>query len=121
MRLVRASRLTREGDLEAVRVQGKRIRTAQLEVRYIASPLRRPRVGVIVPRYSHTAVARNLVKRRLRDLVRTEMLPTMTALDVVIRAAPGAYGVDYETLRTAIRKAIERMRQSATEYDREKQ
>lgn len=77
-------------------------------------------MGVIVPRFSHTAVERNLVKRRLRDLARTEQLPSMAALDVVIRAAPSAYGVDYETLRTALRKAIDRMRQSTTEYDRER-
>jgi len=76
---------------------------------------------VIVPRYSHTAVARNLVKRRLRDLIRTELLPSMAALDVVVRAAPSAYGVDYETLRAAMRKAIERIRQSTAEEGRERQ
>lgn len=113
--------MTREGELEAVRVQGKRIRTAQVEVRYIASPLRRPRVGVIVPRYSHSAVERNLVKRRLRDLIRTELLPTMAALDVVIRAGPGAYGADYDTLRTAVRKASERMRRRTAEDGGERQ
>lgn len=74
-------------------------------------------MGVIVPRYSHSAVERNLVKRRLRNLIRTELLPTMATLDVVIRAAPGAYKADYDTLRTAMRQAIERMRQSTTEYD----
>ena len=74
-----------------------------------------------MPRYSHSAVERNLVKRRLRELVRTELLPSMAELDVVIRATPGAYGADYPTLRTAVWKAIERMRQSATEYDRERQ
>lgn len=77
-----------------------------------------------MPRFSHTAVERNLVKRRLRDLARTEMLPSMAsmaALDVVVRATPSAYGADYLTLRTAVQKAIERMRQSATEYDRERQ
>jgi ribonuclease P protein component len=78
-------------------------------------------VGVIVPRYSHSAVERNLVKRRLRELARTEMLPTMGALDVVIRAAPSAYRADYETLRAGVRQAGERLRQSTTEYDRERQ
>ena len=76
---------------------------------------------MIVPRYSHSAVERNLVKRRLRELIRTEMLPSMAALDVVIRAAPSAYGADYETLRAGVRQAIERMRQSTTESDRERQ
>lgn len=81
-------------------------------------------MGVIVPRFSHTAVERNLVKRRLRELIRRELLPamaSMAALDVVVRAAPSAYGVDYDTMRAAVRQAMERMRQSATEYGRERQ
>ncbi len=97
--------MARAGDLEAVRLQGKRIRTAQLEVRYLASPVRRPRVGVIVPRFSRSAVERNRVKRQLRELVRIELLPSLTAVDVVVRAAPAAYAAGYETLRTAIRRA----------------
>jgi ribonuclease P protein component len=74
-----------------------------------------------VPRYSHSAVERNRVKRRLSELIRTEVLPSMAALDVVVRAAPGAYGARYDELRSALKKAVERMRQSATEYDRERQ
>jgi len=64
---------------------------------------------VIVPRYGHSAVDRNKVKRRLRDLARTELLPALVAsplaLDVVIRAAPSAYGASYDTLRAALKKA----------------
>lgn len=107
--------MTREGDLEAIRVQGKRIRTALLEVRHLASPLRRPRVGVIVPRFGHSAVDRNLVKRRLRELARTEVLPAVPALDVVIRAAPSAYGATFEELRSAMQGAMRRIERSTTE------
>lgn len=78
-------------------------------------------MGVIVPRYSHSAVERNLVKRRLRELIRTELLPSMAALDVVVRAAPSAYGADYDTLRATLRKAAERMRQDAAESEKERQ
>ncbi len=66
-------------------------------------------MGVIVPRFSHTAVERNLVKRRLRDLVRTELLPKIPALDVVVRAAPSAYNADYDTLRAAVRQALQKL------------
>ena len=89
------------------------MRTAQLEVRYLASPLLHARVGIIVPRYGHTAVDRNVVKRRLRDLVRTELLPTLAVLDVVIRAAPSAYAASYDTLRGALRKAAPQLPQPA--------
>jgi ribonuclease P protein component len=92
------------------------VRTAQLEVRYLASPLRRPRVGVIVPRFGHSAVDRNLVKRRLRELARTELLPTLQALDVTVRATPGAYGASYDTLRAALNKAAGQL-QKATQKE----
>ena len=84
------------------------MRTGQLEVRYLASPLRPPRVGIIVPKYGKSAVARNKVKRRLRELVRLELLPMLAerpALEVVIRATPSAYAASYETLRAALQKA----------------
>lgn len=93
-------------------MQGKRVRTAQLEVRYLASPLLHARIGVIVPRYGHTAVDRNRVKRRLRDLARTELLPMLAVLavfDVVIRAAPSAYAATFDTLRAALQKAAQQL------------
>ena len=80
------------------------MRTAQLEVRYLASPLAHARIGIIVPRYGHTAVERNVVKRRLRDLARREVLPALAVCDVVIRATPNAYAASHETLRTALQK-----------------
>jgi ribonuclease P protein component len=69
-----------------------------LDVRAIASPLGHPRVGVVVPRYSGSAVDRNRVKRRLRELVRTRLLPTALSADVVIRARRDAYSASFDAL-----------------------
>ena len=85
------------------------MRTALLEVRYLASPLPHARIGVIVPRYGHTAVERNGVKRRLRDLARRELLPTLAVLDVVIRASPSAYAASFDTLRTTLQAAASQL------------
>ena len=112
----RRARITRGADLERIAQEGKRIRTVVLEVRAIASPFARPagtgtRVGLVVPRYRHTAVARNRVKRRLRELVRTRLLPTNLAADIVIRIRPEAYattfrelGADFERVMTQLRR-----------------
>jgi ribonuclease P protein component len=58
---------------------------------------------VIVPKYGHNSVERNLVKRRLRTLVRCELLPNVDAsgvpLEFVVRAMPSAYGVSYAALQ----------------------
>ena len=78
--------------------EGKRIRTRHLDVRILASPLAHTRVGIVVPRYSKSAVDRNRLKRRLRELVRTRLLPTAPQIDVVIRARPGAYNAAFDAL-----------------------
>ena len=73
-----------------------------LDVRVIASLLGHPRVGIVVPRYSGSAVDRNRLKRRLRELVRTRLLPAAPSVDVVIRARPDAYAVSFRELEADI-------------------
>ncbi len=59
-------------------------------------------MGVVVPKYGHTAVERNTIKRRLRDAVRLTLLPQLGALDVVVRATPAAYRAAGAALRADI-------------------
>lgn len=109
-------RLTRTADLELVRREGKRIRTASLEVRYLASLLHAHRIGIIVPRFRQTAVARNRLKRRLRELARREWPATLahcTPLDVVVRAAPSAYTADFARLASEMRSLGSRVAREA--------
>jgi ribonuclease P protein component len=70
-------------------------------------------VGVIVPRFGHTAVARNALKRRLREIVRIELLPVMPAVDAVIRVLPSAYRVSFDALRIAVQYAGGRLPRAA--------
>lgn len=58
-----------------------------------------------MPRFGHTAVERNVLKRRLRELVRTELLPGLPEIDAVVRALPSAYRTNYDLLRTAMQHA----------------
>jgi ribonuclease P protein component len=95
-------RLTRTADLLMVRREGKRVRTPLLEVRVLASLLREHRIGIVVPRHKHTAVDRNRLKRRLRELVREAWYPPFAAMphaDVVLYALPPAYAADFAALR----------------------
>jgi ribonuclease P protein component len=61
-------------------------------------------VGIIVPKHRHTAVLRNRLKRRLRELVRCELLPIVTTGDWVIRTRPEAYDASFDALRDDVRK-----------------
>jgi len=91
--------------------EGKRLRTTHLEVRATASPLASPqgtrtRIGLIVPRFRQSAVSRNQLKRRLRELSRTRLIPTDVAADVVIRIRPEAYRATFAALRQDIDRAV---------------
>lgn len=94
-------RLTRTADLELVRREGKRVRTSLLEVRVLASLLHHHRIGIIVPRFKHSAVERNRLKRRLRELARRDWIGALQGVaphDLVVRAAPAAYSADFDRL-----------------------
>jgi len=68
-------------------------------------------VGLIVPRFRQSAVARNRVKRRLRELSRTRILPTDVAADVVIRIRPEAYRAPFASLATDVDRVVTQLRQ----------
>lgn len=82
--------------------EGKARRTGSLTVRMCSSPLSHARVGIVVPRYGHTAVERNRLKRQLRELVRLELLGMTEALDVLIHCSGKSYLHTFETLRAEI-------------------
>ena len=70
-----------------------------------------PRVGVIVPRYKHSAVDRNRLKRRLREIIRTSLLPALDVhVDVVVRALPHAYAAPFETLHAQLARTVAAIR-----------
>ena len=58
-----------------------------------------PRMGLIVPRFQASAVARNRLRRRLKELWRLELQAHQPAWDLVIRARREAYAASFEQLR----------------------
>jgi ribonuclease P protein component len=67
------------------------------------------RIGLVVPRFKQSAVARNRLKRRLRELSRIRLLPANLPVDVVLRVRPEAYGATFDALATDIARALERL------------
>lgn len=78
------------------------MQTPNLDVRLAASPHAAPRVGLIVPKHKHSAVDRNRLRRRLRELIRVELLPVVARGEALIRAKPEAYELSFAGLRTEI-------------------
>ena len=91
--------------------RGKRRRTAHLDVFLAASPVSRPRVGIVVGKHGHGSVERNKLKRRLKELARTAVLPglwsTGRAVDLLVRARPNAYDATFAALSDEIGGVIE--------------
>ena len=83
--------------------RGKRKRTSHLDVFFQASPVSRPRFGVVVPKHGRRIVDRNLLKRRLREVGRIEILPSLrsvdVSLDVLVRARREAYQAGFDELK----------------------
>ena len=73
------------------------------------------RIGFVVPRFKQSAVARNRLKRRLRELSRVHLLPADLSADVVLRIRPEAYGATFDELAADIARAFAHLtRWSAT-------
>jgi ribonuclease P protein component len=85
-----------------VLTSGARRRTARLDIFWRPNALGHPRLAVVVPRFGRSAVARNQLRRRVREHVRRFVLPRVPALDVIVRPRPGAYGASARELVTDV-------------------
>jgi ribonuclease P protein component len=62
-----------------------------------------PRMGLIVPKFRSSAVARNCLRRRLREIWRVELQPHQPGWDLVIRVRREAYTAEFSALRNQMR------------------
>ena len=60
------------------------------------------RLGLIVPRFQQSAVARNRVRRRLKEIWRRDVRPVQPAWDLVVRARRSAYDASFDSLRSQL-------------------
>jgi ribonuclease P protein component len=96
-----------------VRTRGTRSKGAELDVRLLVTH-EQSRAGFVVPRHGHTAVERNTLKRRLRDIVRTNGVLRSAGGDFVIYAHPGAYDLRFDALRRAVTARLADVRARTT-------
>jgi ribonuclease P protein component len=71
------------------------------------------RVGWIVPKLGHNSVERNLVKRRIREILRQDVCPRLlqerVTADILVRARKSAYGAAYSDLRSELVEWTDRL------------
>lgn len=56
-------------------------------------------MGLIVPRFQSSAVARNRLRRRLKEIWRRDIQDRQPAWDVLVRAKPAAYHASFGRLK----------------------
>jgi ribonuclease P protein component len=110
----RAVRITGSEEIRDLLRRGKRRKTRHLDVFISTSPVSHARMGIVVPkprmktsptgrRVRAAAVQRNRLKRRLREIGRTVLLPLLERggqrADVLVRARPEAYLASFGDLR----------------------
>jgi len=85
------------------------LRTSHLDLAWRPNPMGHPRLGIVVPRFQFTAVARNRLRRRVKEILRRDALPTLPAVDVVVRAKRVAYAASFATLRAELADLVSRL------------
>lgn len=112
-RFPRVVRVRRGNEIRALLREGRRGRGEWLEVFSAPSSGNAPRLGTVVPRYGRTVVERNLLRRRLREIGRTVLLPRLRergcSLDLLIRARPRGYDASFPDLRDELTRLTERL------------
>lgn len=103
LRLPRSARVRQGTEIRQLLRRGRRIRRRHLEVFALPEEGPRSRYGLVVPKHGREIVERNLLRRRLREIGRTELLPLLHGgarpLRVLVRTRPSAYHADFQTLR----------------------
>lgn len=61
-----------------------------------------PRMGLIVPKFQSTAVARNRLRRRLSEIWRRDLQDRQGSRDLLVRARIAAYRATFTELREAM-------------------
>lgn len=79
---------------------GRRSRRDTLDIFWAAGPGPESRLGLIVPKFRENSVARNRLRRRLKEIWRRDLqalLPPDT--DMVVRARPATYRASFGALK----------------------
>lgn len=108
----RSQRLRASRDFAAVARSGRRTRHRLLSITLQPNDLPYSRYGFAVSRRVGGAVVRNLVRRRLREILR--LLPLRAGYDIVITAHADSASARFRELEEALQSICERSRILAT-------
>ncbi len=106
--LPRGRRITTRREIGGL-LSGRRVRGADLELFWRPAARPAPRGTCITPKFGHSSVERNRLRRRLKELIRHTLLTRPEALDYLIRARPSAYERSFAELKSALDELVARI------------
>ena len=107
--LARPNRLTRGAEYKAVVRRGRRCAAVNTVVYVLPSSSGDvTRFGFIVSKQVGSAVVRNTIRRRLKDLCARELPSVPAGADVVIRALPAAASASFTQLHAEVSRCLQR-------------
>jgi ribonuclease P protein component len=99
LKLPKTQRLTRESEFKDVRQRGRLVRGDLFSLALLQHKSTGPlRAGIITSRRLGSAVVRNRVRRRLREIVRRHQHEVVTGTWMVVIARPRAASASYQRL-----------------------
>ena len=109
----RRARLTDSPEFERVYKQGKAYRGKFFAVHAFPNDAGVARLGLSVSRKVGTAVVRNAIQRRLREIFHAEVRGIGVDLDFGVSARPAAGQARFGELRTEFLRALEKLRKGS--------
>lgn len=106
--LPKAARLLSRVDYDRASRGAASVTTTHFKIVRGAGQGEGPRLGLIVPRKVGGAVARNRVKRRLREWFRVVRPDLSSRMDIIVIARPGAERLSFASLVAEVTEGLER-------------
>jgi ribonuclease P protein component len=109
-RLPKNEILRRRRDFEHLLFRSRRLKAGSVSLYYARNPGGRRRAGFIATGKFPTNVARNRIKRRLREIYRTNRDYFPDGLDFLLRGDRVAAEMEFAALRTALLGLVEQVK-----------
>lgn len=107
--LPKEHRLARKKDFDRIYRQGRSFFIKELGIKTAKNGLDISRFGFVVSlKVSKKAVERNLIKRRLREIIRETLPEIRPGFDCAVIVRPGGKDMDYGKMKSEMRSLLER-------------